>query len=738
MARRSGIGRTVKRRPRSKGRDGNNNPFDGVDNFAEGITLTAIAVAGIPTVGAFSWYYFTGWWRVFAVTLALASGAGLGGWIWAEAAPRSVYDRLRATISTILGFTAIAVHTAVSPLTWWRIWLPLTGVAIAWWCIPKTPAVRGRGGDHHAQDTLAEQLGIGGTKARTVHVSDDGVRKTLALTHRDHPVKEVQGAIEALAAKAGLPPGGIRVVGDRGDAGRSRMTIVTKDVLTATTAWPGPSAPGESWAVPARIGVREDGTPLELLRPGPHGEMASTAVQGIKGAGKTEGELCEVAELVTRRDVVIWWADARKADQTLPDIRPAVDWAARTIPEIRGMVAAIQRAVTARAGWLGARGLRQWTPDCGIPGLLVVFEEAAAVMESLDRTLKGAAETVRSTGIALSVSMQRWTGSNAGDEGTDLRSQLDVGWCFRIKDDDDGEFVLDKDVTMAAGASPSAFSKPGMCYLEAWHVDQDEWSMPGRTYRLDAETLRRHVASWAPRMARLDETTARALGPGYEKRETVSVSEWMADLETRGLGIGPARGRRIVSVSPMAVTVETPPGPETETGDDEDVIRQEIRDELAGIEDELDETGEPRDGDGDGDETVDVDALRADLARDDAEALSGIAEVQLGDLNLTESTYSERLTAFLRWVQKMRLPAKTRTGAGVDWFMQHGLDPSAGRPAWTRIMRRLVSNGGAEDRGYGKWTMLPTAPGLLSEWIDEGDVDTDSDDADDEPEEATA
>ncbi|MFC8796086.1 sporulation protein SsgA, partial [Streptomyces cinereoruber] len=129
-------------------------------------------------------------------------------------------------------------------------------------------------------------------------------------------------------------------------------------MLKTPTLWPGPFAPGQSVAVPLRIGVYDDGSDLVL----PLLDAIHILIMGMTGSGKTEGALDVLFELLTRSDVAVWLSDAAKAGQDFQPLVPALDWAALDTPSAGAMVAAVQAVIPARTAWLRDHGYRAWEP----------------------------------------------------------------------------------------------------------------------------------------------------------------------------------------------------------------------------------------------------------------------------------------------------------------------------------------------------------------------------------------
>lgn len=457
-----------------------------------------------------------------AGTVMICAGLGFIAWrILDEAAPRTRHVRERLAAQFAWAALGLSGTILLGTLRWWLIVIEFGGALMAlWWATAATSQVRGHGKDDHQQqqgDKLAEELGWGRVTARVIEDTED--RRRVVVEHRDVTRPAIRDGLGLISARFGLPETGMRALPDPkhpDDSGRTEITLVKRDVLTKSTLWPGPSRPGTSCVEPSRIGIYEDGSDLELVRPGAGPRPAIHILSaGKTGAGKTEGELCEVAELVTRTDPVIWWADIRKPGQTVIDVGPAFDWIATNNAEVKAMVRALLAVITARADWLGAHGYRQWEPGCGLPYLIAHIEEASAVSDLLGEDLTNVAETARSAGVSISLTLPRASFTRMS---TDVRAQL-VAWAFGCRSADDAAMVL-SDAMIEAGAHPEAWGskKPGYCYLEASHVDEEKHVMPARTFLLPSSVLRNHIAEWAPRMAKLDSVSAKAAGVAYAKR----------------------------------------------------------------------------------------------------------------------------------------------------------------------------------------------------------------------------
>lgn len=522
------------------------------------------------------------------------------------------------------------------------------------------------------------------------------------------------------------------------------------DMLKHASPWPGASAPGESVATPAKVGTMQDGFPMEIVRPGdPEGARAAihTITMGMSGSGKTRFMMNEAAEMVTRRDVVIWLSDTSKSAQTTkPYLRPAVDWLATTPAQTKMMVQAIDRLITRRADLLGQIDLEEWTPEAfeilGMPYLYVGFQEASRVLtdDSGESAIIRIGEAARSAGISLDFSLQRASHSNMP---TDLRSVLGSAVCFGVKEDVDATMVLSPD-TIDAGARPEAWriSKPGACYIEASHVDPTRWSMPGRTYNIDRLELRDHVAEWAPKMARLDRASAEAAGRPYAEREVVTVEEWLKAVRAprRVFALGGKPAASTPNGSPNGTRTATPNAdPDTRTvavldrpehpngsgpndsDDDPNELTPEETEQMAA--DDAEDMQELLHEMAEGDPEFGPEDLAEFMAVDPREEFdpASAPDVDLGDAYAEGRplTYEQKCSAFADIVNLLFRAAgdpdylDTTTEQIFDeWAEIPGVNLKAPgetgspRPSLSRLLRKAEAAGMLEDRGRGKWRLL--------------------------------
>lgn len=371
---------------------------------------------------------------------------------------------------------------------------------------------------------LLEKVGLARTKLGTAKVEPNKVTVPYALPAGEQTNDDVSKALPRIASGLDVPTTAVRYRPDPESARKGEIVIVPNDMLREVIWYPGPSAPGGSIADPLVIGVYDDGRELRLTLP----QAIHLLVMGVTGAGKTEGAIDVMAEVLTRRDVAVWLSDPKRG-QDLGEAFGGCDWVVTTSDGAEVMIAAFEAVIPARQLWLGQHGYRSWEPAaalrqddpahscredgtaCGCPGMAYLigwFEEAANTLRAVDDdAFTGIAQEARSAGASLVVSMQRASGYQIS---TDTRASLPAALCFGV-DERDAGFALPSEV-LDAGANPGAWGnkRPGYCYLVSAGVEEDLWSTPSRTFRNNPVTLEWAVREFASVRMPVDDVTANA------------------------------------------------------------------------------------------------------------------------------------------------------------------------------------------------------------------------------------
>ncbi|MFF3204896.1 plasmid transfer protein TraB [Streptomyces sp. NPDC002962] len=493
------------------------------------IGLAGTGIAG--ALGNWRWEGSAG----AGVGLTLASVALTGATWWAGKST-SQQRRLHSAVTVAAGSAWVTAACLAGPMAGPIDDMFLMGgpvVALSWnvrMMLRHNPEGATNG---NADGGLLEKVGLARAQIGTAKVEPNRVTAPLAVVAGEQTNDDVSKALARIASALDLPTSAVRYTPDGGSNRRGDLVIVPEDMLAEVVEWEGPSNLGGSIADPLVIGRYDDGAPLVLWLPGdPDAERNSThvLVAGVSGSGKGDAALNLLTEVLSRRDVIVWFSDP-KAFQDFGPLRPGLDWSAEGGTDTEVMVEAVKAVIPARTRWLGAHGYRQWVPEAaqqqndpahscqsgracgcaGMPFLVAWFEEAANTLRALgDDAFTGIAQEARSAGISLIVSLQR---PSYDQMSTSTRASLPSVIALGCDPRDEG-FCL-PDTVLDAGAHPGAWGnrRPGYCYTVSPGIPEDRYPSPGRTRRftLRAVPVMQQLAAWAQHNgARADPITAGA------------------------------------------------------------------------------------------------------------------------------------------------------------------------------------------------------------------------------------
>ncbi|MFJ3771117.1 plasmid transfer protein TraB [Streptomyces sp. NPDC090075] len=537
------------------------------------------------------------------VGLTLATVA-LSGATWWAGRSTSQQRRLHSAITVAAGSAWLTAACLAGPTAGPIDDLYLMGgpaLALSWnirMVLRHTADPAGESGDKG----LLEKVGLARAQIGTAKVEPNRVTAPVALEAGAQTNDDMAKALKNIASALDLPTAAVRYSPDPGSARRGELVIVPEDMLAEVIEWEGPSNLGGSIAEPLVIGRYDDGSPLVIWLPGdPESGRNGTHVliAGGTGSGKGDTALNMLSEIVSRRDVIVWFSDPKTFQDYTP-LRPALDWGVEGGTPTEVLVAAVEAVIPARTGWLGAHGYRQWVPEAaqqqtspqhscrpdnracgceGMPFLVTWFEEAANTLRLMgDDAFTGIAQEARSAGMSLIVSLQR---PSYDQMSTSTRASLPSVIALGCDPRDEG-FSLPDEV-LAAGAHPGAWGnrRPGYCYVVSPGIPEDRYPSPGRGWRFThrAVPVMELLAQWAQRNgSTADQVTAGAasavagnaytgrLAHGIEQQPAVlkSVKE-DDDMEDTGPLVDPED----VDVDPEAEL------PESEQGDDSPIFGQE-------------------------------------------------------------------------------------------------------------------------------------------------------------------
>ncbi|WP_332758919.1 plasmid transfer protein TraB [Streptomyces sp. MT206] len=480
------------------------------------------------------------------VLLTLGSVA-LTGSTWWAAKGTGKERRLHSAITVAAGSSWFTSAALFGP--GWDMWFVGGIVGALSWNVRQVMRRDPDGAKASASDGgLMEKIGLAKAKMGAAKVEPNRVTVPIALDAGTQSNDDMAKALVNVASALDIPATAVRYLPDSNSARRGDLVIVPMDMLADTVRWEeqGPSLPGGSITDPIVLGVYDDGSPLMMWFPGdPNAGRNATNVliAGMTGAGKGDGALNLMTEILSRKDVVFWLNDP-KGFQDFRPLLPGIDWATDATGT-ETMAEAVLPTVQARTAWLGTHGYRQWCIEasvtqsdpghscrtdgtaCGCPGmpyLIVWFEEAGVGLSVLgEDAFNNIANLARSGGVGFVVSLQR---ASHDQLSTTTRDALGTRICFGVQNATAAGFML-PDSVIDAGAAPERWAnrRPGYCYLVTPGVDEDRYSSPGRTrwFTPTANSLMEAVAAWAARNgAKPDPITAgaaaKAVGKAYTER----------------------------------------------------------------------------------------------------------------------------------------------------------------------------------------------------------------------------
>ncbi|WP_152442665.1 hypothetical protein [Nocardiopsis kunsanensis] len=478
-------------------------------------------------------------------------------WLWGEAG--WVTGLASAAITAAGGVVTYATHQLTAARTWYahHIATAMVGTATGWLALatafgPGRPLMDALllGGAALAGVANVHLWAAGqGTKEETANkptimpwakvkeilhlrgVSMRLTKQTDAVTQgrlefeNGATVETLQARRKELASLYKVAPGAVRITEHPERADWGEITIITRNVMKELIPWPGldDKHVGASLADGpiGPLGLYEDGTEfIDDL------EDRHTLTVGMSGSGKSVYGKIKILNIAARRDAAVLALDVSKGRQTLGPVQNALAWTAFEKKSAKAMLKAIERAATARADYLGSKGLPNWTKKCGLTFLHILVEEAADLVDADELVKLG--RMCRSAGIHLEVSLQRATFTNLD---TDTRSNLGDSVCFGVRTADDASFAL-PDHVQEAGAEPERWQnyQPGSAFAVVREADEDRHAMPIKMFGPPTDRKEDENKDLSPaaealpdQAAKIDPITRKAFGEPFE--------DWLAARE---------------------------------------------------------------------------------------------------------------------------------------------------------------------------------------------------------------
>ncbi len=468
-----------------------------------------IAILGVGVAEAFHRIWHGSTWAAAGIvppTLLLTALS------WAFSHHRAWLGRMHVTATTgccgVWLAYAVAYGPFSGPLMDYATLVGGTTVALSW----NIRHVIREIGDGRGHDTLrtlfgeeqAETVGLAGAR---IHTIKQGAHKILAKLHMVPGEKVADDAIKKapyVEAVLELPPGSVTVTTDIDRADHANVTVSDPRVMRNPIAWPGPSNPGASIADPIRPGVWQDLDPVEYVIVGHH-----VQVMGMTGSGKSIGCAWDaLAEIVTRRDVMVLAIDLVKGRQTLGPLEAALHRFETTIGGARELLAELAGKLQPRTDYLAGKSLVGWEEGCGLTYCILWVEEAWRLFDKINMDdFEDLMKAFRSAGGTIVYSLQR---SDHSQVPTLIRGQS-AYWCFGVAQSKDATFGL-SEPQRDGEARPELWAnrQPGMAYLDAPTIPEERICLPMRTYSWDknAEALRAHAAQYPAADKHVDAITA--------------------------------------------------------------------------------------------------------------------------------------------------------------------------------------------------------------------------------------
>lgn len=521
------------------------------------VTAGLFAVAAAARLAHLPWLAVSAAVAVVAACALLAAAmvAGTGVAIGFSAAAGTV------AVAWILHAT---LTTPWSEASVWTLVIPAAGLGILY------PVIRGH--HHHAvaaarRDAELARLAsearkwpdlLGRLGAKGVTVADTAETRSghtyrLALPPSGKVTfATLEGLADKLEAAARLRDGAIRF--ERGaHAGEVLMHVSEKDILAQVIPYPADlSDTTVNDAFP--VGLTEDGSPAMVrLR-----EICELIV-GIRGAGKSNLVNVHIAQLGRTVDTLILMIDMKGGRAGLPWIRPwlegrsprpVIDWLATTRDEAELMLAALLRAIDARAG--SGDGGEKITPSAETPAVMLIIDELAVIFGehtgpksksegTTNRELASmgtlAVQLGRSEAVDVIAATQRATVSMTG--GGDFKSQFRLRMGLGVASEADARSIIPDNSSVSRILS--RLQHPGSGILS----DKQHPMTPVKFYRIEHGDIDALAAELGHRRPEPDPVLAAALGDDYARRWDADRAGHLAGYSraaARWAGAEPLRG----------------------------------------------------------------------------------------------------------------------------------------------------------------------------------------------------
>ncbi|WP_031189834.1 MULTISPECIES: hypothetical protein [Streptomyces] len=476
------------------------------------------------------------------LTLGSCVLSGLSWWI-TRGASRDRRIHMTATTGMAAGLFTLGTVSGPEPILVPMV-LASAGTAVSWNLRKTARANEDRPSGESGDSKIMAAINLAKAKVRDVKAEANKVSLTLEPERGQATPDEVQQAVQKLPPVFGMRANAARVQQDQRDSGLYRVTLTPEDMLTDPTRWRGPRNAGLSVAhAPVEIGLWEDGPFVPMWFAGDKKACRNAThwrTSGMNGSGKSHMAKLAWTDLFTRPDVAQIGGDPVKGAQTVGPCQDVFEFWSDDVDHIEQILLGLEDVTKVRGDMLARLGLDQWTPEAfekeGIPYIVFSLEEIPRLLRrGIDLT--DAAQTLRSLGVSLVLSAQRWSYKNVD---TDVRAQTGGAVTFGLESAADAKFSL-SDEAMDAGAAPEAWKNDcvGYFYAEGPGIPKDRIATPARTFDYEDADLTQVIEAYKPHRTPIDETTAKALGPVFaEYQQQRGLTKSMTALPTHHLTKG--------------------------------------------------------------------------------------------------------------------------------------------------------------------------------------------------------
>lgn len=421
-------------------------------------------------------------------------------------------------------------HVAVTAVLWGLVsaWTTGYGWSAVWaiihgfgslllgvtWILYRIDSLRSAGAQG-VRNQWGEVIGLRSSFPRKITRTPSGVE--IEVAHGPGETRaDVQGAAKKLESELDAVAGRTTVTDvESGRAGSSLIRLSLVDVFKDWWEDPGPSHPGQSFALPLRVGYYETGEYEWLSFPASlrsaHTNYVSPmdtflGLAGTTGSGKS-GELNLIArEAFTRPDVIVCWLDRAKIEQNAGWCLDFLGMAGNNDSALH-FTKAIRKLAEYRVKLFGQVSLahsggdpddetgRKWTPELaqetGEAALLVIVDEADTAIQGANWEWLSARG--RSLGIFLCAATPR---ASASEVPALVRGSIGAWMTFAIGDNYSDGFTISNE-TADAGADPKRLRQPGLHYMDRMPgVDLRHCATLARTFRHSVGRLRESVLKY--------------------------------------------------------------------------------------------------------------------------------------------------------------------------------------------------------------------------------------------------